>query len=238
MLSSISFFFPAYNERDNVGPLVEEALAVLPKIAEKYEIIVVDDGSKDGTYEISERLAAGHPGIVRAVHNNPNRGYGGAVKRGLEEARYDWIFFTDGDRQFRLDELPSFASAAATGIPDMVLGFRKKRNDPPHRLLNAKLYGTMIKTLFRLKVRDIDCAYKLLHRRVRDAVKLESDGALVSAELLVKARNCGFKWAQIGVNHYPREVGEQTGANPKVVLRMFSELFRNYKQMKRYTAKG
>lgn len=236
MLSSISFFFPAYNERENVRPLVEEALRVLPEIANTYEIIIVDDGSKDGTYEESEKLAHKHRGIVRAVHNNPNRGYGGAVKRGLEEARHEWVFFTDGDRQFKLDELRDFATEAEKGEADLVIGFRKKRSDPPHRLLNAKMYGTMIKTLFHLKVRDIDCAYKLIHRRVLDAVRLESDGALVSAELLVKARNCGFKWAQIGVNHYPREAGEQTGANPRVILRMFKELFRNYKQMKRYTS--
>ena len=231
MLSSVSFFFPAYNEKDNVGPLVEEALAVLPQVAHDFEIIIVDDGSKDGTAEIAEELAAKHAN-VRAVHNNPNLGYGGAVKRGMAESTKEWVFFTDGDRQFHLDELPSFASHVE-GV-DMVIGYRRKRNDPPHRLLNAKMYGTMVKMLFRFRARDIDCAYKLIHRRVLDAVRLESGGALVSAELLAKSKNCGFKWVEVPVTHYPREAGQQTGANIKVILRMFSELFRNYKQIKNY----
>jgi glycosyltransferase involved in cell wall biosynthesis len=231
MLPSISFFFPAYNEADNVQPLVEEALRALPTIANNFEIIVVDDGSSDGTGELADSLAAQYP-QVRAVHNRPNLGYGGAVQRGFDEARMEWVFFTDGDRQFKLDELPSFAEAAKSS--QMVIGYRRKRNDPPHRLLNAKMYGTMVKLLFGFRARDIDCAYKLIHRRVLETVRLESRGALVSAELLAKAKNCGFKWVELPVNHYPREAGKQTGANLKVIFRMFKELFANYSRIKSY----
>lgn len=236
MLESLTLFFPAYNEEENVGPLVQEALEVLPKVARTFEIIVVNDGSRDRTKEIADQLSAEHPGVVKAIHHSPNRGYGGAVKSGLEGARYEWVFFTDGDRQFKLDELPGFVALAGPGV-DMVLGYRKKRSDPPHRLLNAKMYGAMIRLLLGVKVRDLDCAYKLIHRRVIEAVELKSTGALITAELLAKAQSCGFKWVQEGVTHYPRTAGAQTGANLKVILRMFRELFRSYPEIRRYRGK-
>jgi glycosyltransferase involved in cell wall biosynthesis len=230
-LKSLSVFFPAYNEVDNVEPLVTEAAAVLPRVAEHSEIIIVDDGSTDGTGPLADELASEYEN-VRVVHNRPNRGYGGAVKAGLDSAGCEWVFFTDGDRQFRLDELPLLVGLA--GEADLVLGYRIKRSDPPHRLLNAWMYKTMIRALFGLKVRDIDCAYKLINRRVLDAIRLESEGALVSAELLIKARKLGFRFAEIGVRHYPRVAGTQTGAKLSVILRMFRELFRMRARLANY----
>src|SRR5438552_18549915 len=158
-LPSLSIFFPCYNEEANVERVTRAALAAAPKYADAFEIIMVDDGSKDRTGEIADRLAAEIP-QVRAVHNVPNRGYGGAVARGLKEARMDWIFFTDGDGQFDIEELPRLIELLDSG--DFAVGYRIQRADPFIRLVNAKLWGTLVRTLFGLKVRDIDCAFKLL----------------------------------------------------------------------------
>jgi glycosyltransferase involved in cell wall biosynthesis len=234
-LSSLSLFFPAYNEVENLEPLVSEADSTLRRVAEKYEIIIVDDGSTDGTGELADELAEEYTN-VRVIHNRPNRGYGGALQAGFEAANNDWIFFTDGDRQFHLDELANLV-AVSQGV-DMVLGYRMKRSDPPHRLLNALMYKTMIRILFGLKLRDIDCAYKLIHRRVYDAMELRSEGALISAELLIKANKMGYTFTQVGVHHYPRIAGKQSGANLSVILRMFRELFRMRKNLATYTGKA
>jgi glycosyltransferase involved in cell wall biosynthesis len=230
-LQSLTVFFPAYNERGNIGVLVTSALEVLPRIAGRFEVIIVDDGSTDGTAELADELAQAHAGLVRAIHHCPNRGYGAALKSGLDAAQNEWVFFTDGDGQFRLEELPEFVDQLKPGI-DLLVGFRKKRSDPWYRSLNARLYKGMIRMLFGLRVRDLDCAFKLIHRRVLDSVKLKSNGALVSAELLIKASRRGFTIAQVGVNHYPRLSGQQTGAKLSVILRMFWELLRNYRDLR------
>jgi len=220
-LSSLSIVFPAHNEVDNLEPLVAEASHVAPRLANRHEIIVVDDGSTDGTGELADELSHDYSG-VRVVRNWPNRGYGGALKAGFAAATGEWVFFTDGDRQFRLDELPDFV--AASRHADLVIGYRIRRSDPPHRLLNAWLYKRFIRALFGLKVRDIDCAYKLIRRSVLNVASLESEGALISAELLIKATRMGCRIVELGVHHYPRTAGCQSGASLKVILRMFREV--------------
>jgi glycosyltransferase involved in cell wall biosynthesis len=221
-LPSLSVFFPCHNEVGNVERVVGQALEVLPQVADRFEIIVVNDGSTDGTRELAEELCARHP-EVRAVHHEANRGYGGALKSGFAAAQCEYVFFTDGDGQFDLAEIPLLMALLARS--DIAVGWRIKRADPFIRLLNAKAYMTMIRLLFGLKVRDIDCAFKLLPRRLLDVVSLKSDGALISAELLVRARKAGFSIAQTGVHHYPRLAGEQSGAKLSVILRMFRELW-------------
>ncbi len=222
-LSSLSIFFPCYNEEGNVERVTRAAVEIAPRFAERFEIILVDDGSRDRTGEIADRLASEAPN-VRAVHNRPNLGYGGAVRRGLREAKMEWIFFTDGDGQFDIRELPKLIELLDSC--DFAVGYRIRRADPFVRKVNAFCWGTLVRALFGLKVRDIDCAFKLLPKSLIDAIELHSDGALISTELLAKAKHRGLRIAEVGVNHYPRTAGQQTGANIKVILKAFRELFK------------
>lgn len=223
-LPELSIFFPFYNEEANIERVVRAALDVAPAFAERFEIIAVNDGSRDRTGDIADQLAAQNPDVVRAAHNRPNQGYGGAVARGLKESRYQWIFFTDGDGQFDIREMDKLINLLDTC--DFAVGYRMKRADPLIRKLNAFCWGVLVRALFGLKVRDIDCAFKLLPKSLIDKIDLRSQGALISTELLARARYRGLRIAEVGVNHYPRVAGEQTGANLRVILRAFKELFK------------
>jgi glycosyltransferase involved in cell wall biosynthesis len=228
-LSSLSLFFPAYNEEANVENLIRLAQQVLPGVAEEWEIIPVNDGSKDRTGEIINRLAGEDP-RVRPVHHEKNQGYGGAVRSGYTAARYDYVFFTDGDLQFDLREITLLTAKIDEG--DLVLGYRKNRRDPAMRKINAWMWGTLVKFLFAFQARDVDCAFKLIKRKVINKVHLSADGAMVSTELLAGASRAGFRFVEVAVTHYPRVAGTQTGASPKVILRAFKELFKLYHKIK------
>lgn len=228
-LPELSIFFPCYNEEANVERVARAAVEAASRFTEKFEIILVNDGSKDRTGEIAESLAKADARI-RAVHNNPNLGYGGAVARGLRESRYSWIFFTDGDGQFDLGELGKLIDLLDRC--DLAVGYRIKRADPLIRRSNAFCWGVLVRALFGLKVRDIDCAFKLLPKSLIDKIELRSQGALISTELLARAKYQGLRIAEVGVNHYPRVAGQQTGANIKVILRAFAELIRLRKHIR------
>ncbi|MCZ6815530.1 MAG: glycosyltransferase family 2 protein [Planctomycetota bacterium] len=228
-LSSLSIFFPCYNEAQNVERVTRAALEAAPQFADSFEIIIVNDGSRDRTGQIADQLAAEIP-EVRAVHNRPNRGYGGAVARGLTEARMEWIFFTDGDGQFDIGEVPKLIELLDRG--DFAVGYRMKRADSFLRVLNARAWGVLVRAVFGLTVRDIDCAFKLLPKSLIDGIELQSEGALISTELLAKAARQGLRIVETGVNHYPRKAGRQTGANPAVILKAFYELFKLRRQIR------
>jgi glycosyltransferase involved in cell wall biosynthesis len=222
----LSYFFPAHNEEANLEGLVEEALETLPRIADTFEIIAVDDGSKDRTGEIADRLAAEHPGIVRVVHHMPNRGYGGALRSGFEASRYELLCFTDGDRQFRIADLARLtARMAEPDDPDVVVGYRIKRADPFIRIAYARTYKLANRIFFGLRVRDVDCAAKLFKRSALEGVRVESGGAFFSAELLVKTLQEGRSIVEVGVPHYPRTAGSPTGARPSVIWRAVKDFW-------------
>jgi glycosyltransferase involved in cell wall biosynthesis len=226
-VARLSYFFPVHNEEANVAGLVEEALAVLPTLADTFEVIVVNDGSRDRTRAIADELTASHPGIVRAVHHPVNRGYGAALRSGFSAARYELVAFTDGDRQFKVVDLGRLATRlAAADRPDVVAGFRIRRADPLIRTIYARAYRLANRIFFGLRVTDVDCACKLFRREVLRGVHVESDGAFFSAELLIKLRVAGRSVVEVGVPHYPRTAGSPTGAKPQVILRAVRDFWR------------
>ena len=223
----LSYFFPAHNEEANLEGLVDEALGVLPTLARVFEIVVVDDGSRDGTAAIADRLAAAHPDVVRAVHHPTNLGYGAALRSGFQAARYDLVAFTDGDRQFHVADLGRLiARLAGPDQPDVVAGYRIRRADPLVRTLYARAYRFATRVWFGLRVHDIDCACKLFRRTALQGVRVESGGAFFSAELLIKLRARGRTIVEVGVPHYPRTAGSATGAKPQVVFRAVRDFWR------------
>ena len=186
-LPALSYFFPAHNEADNLAGLVEEALATLPTLAEEFEIVIVDDGSKDATPALADELAAAHP-EVRAVHHPVNLGYGAALRSGFAAARFDHLAFTDGDRQFKVADLGRLIERLQAGSADAVVGYRIQRADPLVRTVYARLYRLANRIFFGLKVKDVDCACKLFRRAALEGLAVESGGAFFSAELLIKLR--------------------------------------------------
>jgi glycosyltransferase involved in cell wall biosynthesis len=219
-LAHLSYFFPAHNEEANLRGLVEEALETLPAIAETFEIVIVDDGSRDATGAIADELATAHPGVVRAVHHPTNLGYGSALLSGFRAARHEFVAFTDGDRQFRVGDLALLTERLAQpDRPDAVVGFRIKRADPLVRTLYARAYRVANFVWFGLRIRDVDCACKLFRREALAGIAIESGGAFFSAELLIKLRAAGRTLVEVGVPHHPRTAGSPTGAKPSVVLR-------------------
>jgi len=219
-VSELSFFFPAHNEEANLEALVDEALATLPGLATKFEIIAVDDGSKDRTLAIANELAARHPELFRVVHHPVNLGYGSALRSGFRAARYDLIAFIDGDRQFKVVDLGRLTTRiAAKDSPDVVVGYRLKRADPLIRRWYARIYRLSNRIFFGVRVRDIDCACKLFKREALEPIRVESGGAFFTAELLIKLRFEGRRIGQVGVPHYARTAGSPTGAKPSVVFR-------------------
>lgn len=222
-VTELSMFFPAFNEEENIVATVRDAAAALDPLGlQTLELVVVDDGSTDATGRLADELAQADP-RVRVVHHPVNRGYGAALKSGFAAARHDWVFFTDGDGQFDVADIERLLPFA--GPYDAVIGYRLDRQDSRLRKLNTFLWTRLVRRAFDLRVRDVDCAFKLLRRSALDTLPaLESDGALVSTELLVRWRRAGFTWLEVGVNHYPRRAGTATGADPRVIARALRDV--------------
>jgi len=221
----LTFFFPAFNEEENVERTVQLALEQIgPLVDGSLEVLIVDDGSTDRTPQLADALAAADPRV--RVHHQPNRGYGGALQAGFANARGELVCFSDGDLQFDLAEMRRLFDRLddAQHPVDAVIGFRIKRRDPFHRIFIAKTYNAIVSVAFGLRVRDIDCAMKLFRRSVFDGLRLDAEGPFLSAELLIKLRARGVTMDQVGVNHYPRAAGTNTGASFTKILRTFRDL--------------
>jgi glycosyltransferase involved in cell wall biosynthesis len=226
LISALSVFFPAYNEEANLEETVTKAQKVLVEIADKWEIIIVDDGSRDSTAQIADSLAKDIKNI-KVIHHNPNRGYGAAIKSGLYASRYPWIAFTDADGQFDFREVINFIEKQKQTNADLVIGYYKKRQVSKSKILTSKMWEILVFLLFGLHVKDIDCGFKFISKKVVDAIpKLESErGAFISSEFLIKAKRNKFKIVEIPVTHYPRIAGSGTGRNLDVILKSFNDLF-------------
>jgi glycosyltransferase involved in cell wall biosynthesis len=220
-LPGIAVALPAYNEAESLPRTVPPVVAALRQVTDDFEIVVVDDGSRDRTAEVVRELSRQYP-EVRLVQHPVNLGYGAAVWTGITSGQKEFIFFTDADGQFDIGELGRFVPYA--GEYDMIIGYRAPRGDPPKRLVFAFGWKLFVTFLFGYVARDIDCAFKLFRREVLDHVYVESRGAAFSAELLIKARDRGFRIKELPVTHLPRRAGRSTGDRPDVILRAFKEM--------------
>jgi glycosyltransferase involved in cell wall biosynthesis len=229
----LSIVLPAFNEQANIADALDRARDVAERLSDDYEIVVVDDGSRDRTAELVSLRAVDDP-RVRLVRHERNLGYGEALRTGFEAAKLDLVFFTDADNQFDLDELEGFMPLIEK--VDVVAGYRIDRQDPPMRRFFAKGWNVLVRMLFYVPVRDIDCAFKLFRRSVFDRIDLESIGAMVNTELMVKLARSGASVVEVGVTHRPRTAGRPSGANPRVIARAFRELWGMRERLRQFEA--
>ncbi|OGM13449.1 hypothetical protein A2V80_00500 [Candidatus Woesebacteria bacterium RBG_16_39_8b] len=233
LISELSVFFPVYNVEEQIENTITNAYKIIPKLYDNYEIIAVEDGSRDNTKILLEELKSKYKDL-KIIYHPKNRGYGAALKSGFYSARFDWIAFTDSDGQFDIAELPKLINKQKETGADIVAGYYLKRAVSPVRKLNTWLWQLVVRILFGLRVRDIDCGFKRVSKEVIDKIpKLQSErGAFVSSELLIKAQKKGFKIVETGVHHYPRTEGKGTGANLNVIVKSFIDLFKLWKDLR------
>jgi len=231
-INELSVFFPFWNEEKNVSNVVGKAIPVLEKIASKWEILIVDDGSTDATYDEAEKVVERNKDKdIRIISHKPNRGYGSALKDGFTNSKYKYIIFTDGDGQFDFNEATRFLDKINNN--DLVIGYRETRRDNfvRHLLMNMLKVWDLI--FFGFKFKDIDCGFKMLRKEaVEKIMPLRSEGAMITTEILAKAKNKKLKIAQVPVSHFPREYGQQSGANLFVVTRAILESLTLWGDMK------
>ncbi len=222
-MNSLSFVIPAFNEELNVAEALRRASAVCQTLNLDYEIILVNDGSRDRTGEIAKSMLGEIPNL-RVVENNPNRGYGGALKAGFYAAKHEWIAFAPSDNQFDFQQVRDLM--AHENHADIITGYRANDADPFMRRVNRWGWNLLVRLLFGYMTRDIDCGFKLFRREILERVTLLSDGAMVDTELLAGARARGYRIVEAPLKHLPRTAGSPTGANYKVILRAFRDLVR------------
>jgi glycosyltransferase involved in cell wall biosynthesis len=228
-LPGISVFLPAHNEEGNIERVVRGFIAELPKVADNYEIIVVDDGSRDRTGAIADQMAASDP-HVKVVHHQVNRGYGGAVISGIAAASQPFVLLCDGDGQF--DPADVELLAARMRDWDVAVGRRIRRADHLMRRVNGKAWTVLVGMLFGLHVSDMDCGFKLFRRDLLDGIELHSNGAMITTELMARLAGRGARICEVDVKHLPRLSGEQSGNNLRVVAKAFRDLFVLYRDLK------
>jgi len=206
-MPGLSVFFPAYNDAGTIASLVITSVKVAATLTDDFEVIVVNDGSKDDTPKILDELARIYPDRVRIVHHDTNRGYGGALRSGFAAARKDFVFYTDGDAQYDPSEMTVLWGKMTDDV-DWVNGWKISRSDPLHRIIIGRIYHHMVKLLFGLKVRDVDCDFRLMRRRIFEVVRLEKNSGVICLEMMKKFQDAGFRVAEQPVHHYHRAHGK------------------------------
>ena len=231
MTNSISIILPALNEEGNIEAAIQDIQSYFHSREEKYELIVIDDGSTDSTGEIAERLAKQN-GSVRVIHHSINKGYGSALKEGFENSKYKYVFFTDSDRQFDIKGLDILLPLIKTDAVEIIIGYRLKRKDPLLRRFLSWGYNSLVGYLFDLNVKDIDCAFKIFRKDIFSKIEIESKNFFVNTEVLAKAMYFGFNVLEVGVPHFPRTAGKTTVTLKHIPLTLI-ELYRIFKSIKR-----
>jgi glycosyltransferase involved in cell wall biosynthesis len=227
----LSLVLPAFNEAENLPVVIERAVEILPRHFNQFEMVIVNDGSRDATGAVADSLAAEHNQIT-VVHHPRNRGYGGALVSGFAASDGDYVMFMDADRQFDIEDIDRLTPFIDTH--DIVAGFRMERNDPFHRRVFAEIFNVTIRVLFGVHMRDIDCAFKIFQGDLLRSIELTTSGALINTEIQAKARRQGATVQQVGVRHFPRVAGSSTGGNPRIILRAMRDTPRLWWHMRSY----
>jgi len=221
--ASISAFFPAFNDAATIGTLVRNVLSVLPQLTDSYEVLVINDGSTDATQEVLEAIAASQP-LVRVIRHEQNRGYGAALRSGFQNVTKDLVFYTDGDGQYDVRDLPQLSQLLTEDV-DIVNGFKLKRADTRGRRLVGGAYNLLARLLFGLPVSDVDCDFRLIRRRALQGIQLDSESGSICVELVYKLHAAGCRFAETPVHHYPRLYGQSQFFNGRSVLRTLRDFF-------------
>lgn len=232
-LPELTLFLPAYNEEKNLETTVNSALPILKKVASKWELIIVDDGSKDNTPKIAAKIQKTDPKHIRVITHQPNRGYGAAFKSGFYSAKYQWVTFIDADGQFNFEDIYRLIDKQKQTGSEIVVGYYLGRKVPFVRIVGSKVWQLAVYLLFGFAVRDTDCGFKLVNQKVFQTIpQLEAErGPFITSEFFIKAVRAGFKISEVGVRHYPRQAGEATGTKLNVVIAGFRDLFRLWFKM-------
>ena len=222
--SGLSVFFPALNDSGTIASMVIRAVRAASELTPDYEVIVVNDGSADGTAEIADELARTYP-HVRVVHHGKTRGYGAALQTGFHSATKELVFYTDGDAQYDPAEL-SVLWASLTPDADLVNGYKISRSDPLHRIIIGRLYHHIVSMLFGLKMRDVDCDFRLMRRAIFDRITLEKTSGVICLEMMKKIQDAGFRIVEVPVHHYHRAFGKSQFFNVRRILKTGVDVMR------------
>ncbi|MBP8001303.1 MAG: glycosyltransferase family 2 protein [Chloroflexi bacterium] len=220
---AISAFFPAYNDAGTIPSMVITVLLTLRELCDDYEVIIINDGSQDHTPQVLDELARIYPQEVRVIHHVKNRGYGGALRSGFSQATKEWIFYTDGDAQYDPRELKQLVALANDEV-DFINGWKIERNDPWHRIIIGKIYQYIIKLAFGLKLKDVDCDFRLMRRCVFDKVHLTADSGVICVELMKKVQDAHFHLTETPVHHFHRAYGRSQFFNFRRLARVAFDL--------------
>jgi glycosyltransferase involved in cell wall biosynthesis len=223
--AGLSVFFPAYNDSGTIASMVIRAVKAASELTPDYEVIVIDDGSADGTADIADELARTYPAHVRAIHHPKNRDYGGALQTGFQSATKEFIFYTDGDAQYDPAEMALLWAKMAPGV-DLVNGYQISRADPLHRIIIGRVYHHVVSLLFGLRVRDVDCDFRLMRRAIFERINLEKTSGVICLEMMKKIQDAGFRIVEVPVHHYHRAFGKSQFFNGRRILRTARDVTR------------
>jgi glycosyltransferase involved in cell wall biosynthesis len=225
--AGLSVFFPAYNDAPSLPGLVEKTFAVLSEHADDFEVIVVNDGSRDNTAEVLAALAERYAPRMRIITHAHNRGYGAALRSGFAAASKELVFYTDGDGQYDVGELPGLLERMTAEV-GLVNGYKLERQDPWHRILIGNVYNRLARLLFRIRIRDIDCDFRLIRRRLLEEIRLTSTSGTICVELVRKLELSPYRVVEVGVHHYPRLHGRSQFFRMRALAKTFYQLLRLY----------